>query len=107
MPPSHPERLSAAINVKTFNERRPRRDTRPNSRLVSPTSPLYGRHLREYLAEHLGKPEHAVYRMLDQGLIPGVQKQDPTRPKSHWFAPDPGACIRRYFAGERGARRAA
>lgn len=69
--------------------------------------PMHGRALVEFLAERLAKPRNAIYRMLNQGLIPGIHKADPTKPKSHWFAPDPEDSVRRYLAGERGERRAA
>lgn len=106
MTTTHPERLSAAISVRTFQERRQPRHARTTTTREA-TTPLYARHLREFLATRLGRSEAGIYRMLDQGLIPGVQKVDPGKPKSHWFAPDPEACVRRFFARERGNGRAA
>ena len=71
------------------------------------TTPLSGRKLVDFLAPRLGKSKNAVQEMLRRGLIPGVQKLDPTKDRSHHFAPDPEDCVRRYFAGERGEKRAA
>lgn len=68
--------------------------------------PLRGRPLVEFLVQNLNEKETAIYRKLKAGHIPGVQKNDPTKDKSHWFAPDPEDSVRRYFAGERGDRRA-
>jgi hypothetical protein len=53
----------------------------------------------EQLANALGWTPKKLYRHLH--LMPGVEKLDPTKKKSHFHIPDPAGSARRWNAGER------